>query len=198
MLIGEKIKFLRKQLGITQEELAIAVGNKKQTIHKYEMGIISNIPASKIKDIAEKLGTTPAYLMGWEEHVEVSNITSAHMATIGERIKTLRKNAGLTQSEFGDLFGIVKSTVSSYEHGNSFPDDDIKVAICKHFNVSLDYLLGISDEKQKPDSVPAELMEKISSNPSRMEFVQLLPLLPDEDIEYLLKVAKSILERPKK
>ena len=75
------------------------------------------------------------------------------MATIGERIKTLRKKAGLTQSEFGDLFGVVKSTVSSYEHGNSFPDDQIKVAICKHFNVSLDYLLGESDSTNKQDTI---------------------------------------------
>lgn len=67
MFIGEKIKSLRTEQSITQEELAIAAGTKKQTIHKYETGIISNIPASKIKAIADKLGTTPAYLMGWED-----------------------------------------------------------------------------------------------------------------------------------
>ena len=67
MNIGEKIKTLRIDLGLTQEELALAVGTKKQTIHKYETGIISNIPATKIKAIADKLKTTPAYLMGWED-----------------------------------------------------------------------------------------------------------------------------------
>lgn len=67
MTIGTKIKNLRITLKLTQEELASAVGTKKQTIHKYETGIISNIPASKIKALADKLQTTPAYLMGWEE-----------------------------------------------------------------------------------------------------------------------------------
>lgn len=67
MTIGEKIKFLRKNNGLTQEELAEYAGTKKQTIHKYETGIIENIPASKIKLIAEKLDTTPAYLMGWTD-----------------------------------------------------------------------------------------------------------------------------------
>lgn len=66
MTIGEKIKHLRKQQGITQEELATAASTTKQTIHKYETGIISNIPASKIKAMSDKLHTTPAYLMGWE------------------------------------------------------------------------------------------------------------------------------------
>lgn len=66
MNIGNKIKYLRCQKGLTQEELALSANTTKQTIHKYETGIISNIPASKIKLIADKLDTTPAYLMGWE------------------------------------------------------------------------------------------------------------------------------------
>ena len=67
MTIGDKIKYLRISQNYTQEELAQAVQTKKQTIHKYETGIISNIPASKIKLIADFLNTTPAYLMGWED-----------------------------------------------------------------------------------------------------------------------------------
>ena len=67
MTIGEKIRILRTSLNLTQEELADAVGTRKQTIHKYETGVISNIPASKIKSIADKLETTPAYLMGWTD-----------------------------------------------------------------------------------------------------------------------------------
>ena len=67
MNIGEKIKHLRCELGFTQEELAYSAQTTKQTIHKYETGIIANIPASKIKAIADKLNTTPAYLMGWTD-----------------------------------------------------------------------------------------------------------------------------------
>lgn len=73
MTIGEKIKRMRLDLKLTQEELAIAAGTTKQTIHKYETGIISNIPASKIKAIADKLNSTPAYLMGWEEISTTTN-----------------------------------------------------------------------------------------------------------------------------
>lgn len=72
MTIGEKIKFYRNKLNLTQEDLAIAANTKKQTIHKYETGIITNIPASKIKAIADKLETTPAFLMGWSEEKHIS------------------------------------------------------------------------------------------------------------------------------
>ncbi len=67
MTIGEKIKSLRIKANLTQEELAIAADTTKQTIHKYETGIITNIPASKIKALADRLSTTPAFLMGWDE-----------------------------------------------------------------------------------------------------------------------------------
>ena len=65
--IGKKIKELRIGLDLSQEELAVAAKTTKQTIHKYETGIVKNIPASKVKAIADKLKTTPSYLMGWEE-----------------------------------------------------------------------------------------------------------------------------------
>ena len=68
MTIGEKIKFHRIRLNLTQEDLASAANTRKQTIHKYEAGIVTNIPASKIKAIADKLETTPAYLMGWTDN----------------------------------------------------------------------------------------------------------------------------------
>lgn len=79
MTIGEKIKKMRLELKLTQEELATAAGTTKQTIHKYETGIISNIPASKIKAIADKLNSTPAYLMGWEDQYPEPVITEDYI-----------------------------------------------------------------------------------------------------------------------
>ena len=65
MTVGQKIKKMRLNKNMTQDELAIKINTTKQTIHKYENGIISNIPSSKISDIAKALDTTPDYLMGW-------------------------------------------------------------------------------------------------------------------------------------
>ncbi|MBQ7725607.1 MAG: helix-turn-helix domain-containing protein, partial [Clostridia bacterium] len=67
MKIGERIKMLRIENHLSQLELAKAADTTKQTIHKYETGIVENIPAGKIKAIADRLMTTPAYLMGWED-----------------------------------------------------------------------------------------------------------------------------------
>lgn len=68
MTLGERIKNRRMSLGISQIDLAVKVGTTKQQIYKYENGIISNIPSDKVEEIAKALGTTPGYLMGWEEN----------------------------------------------------------------------------------------------------------------------------------
>lgn len=68
--VGERILIMRKQLGWTQEELAKRMGYKsKSTINKIEMGI-NDIPQSKIVMFAKVLGTTPAYLMGWNDSLK--------------------------------------------------------------------------------------------------------------------------------
>lgn len=67
MTVGQRIKKIRLEKNMTQDDLATKINTTKQTIHKYENGIISNIPSSKIFAIANVLNTTPAYLMGWSE-----------------------------------------------------------------------------------------------------------------------------------
>lgn len=68
--VGDRILIMRKHLGLTQEELARRMGYKsKSTINKIELGI-NDIPQSKIVTFANVLGTTPAYLMGWDDDKE--------------------------------------------------------------------------------------------------------------------------------
>jgi len=72
--IGKNIMARRKELGMTQEELAKKMGYKsKSTINKIENGT-NDIPQSKVVKFAEALETTPAYLMGWEK-VQKNNDT---------------------------------------------------------------------------------------------------------------------------
>ena len=65
MNVGDRIKLRRKEIGMSQTDLANEVGSTKQNIYKYENGIITNIPSDKIEAISAALCTTPAYLMGW-------------------------------------------------------------------------------------------------------------------------------------
>ena len=75
MTIGERIKKRRTSLGISQVSLANKVGISKQSLYKYENGIITNIPSDKISQIAAALDTTPSYLMGWDKEDDDATIS---------------------------------------------------------------------------------------------------------------------------
>ena len=85
MQIGKKIRALRYQINLTQEELAKLMGYKsKSTINKIELGV-NDIPQSKIVQFAEVLGTTPADLMGWKEEEKNDSPTEADLSE-GEKM----------------------------------------------------------------------------------------------------------------
>lgn len=67
MGLKENIKSKRIECKMTLEDLAKSVGVSRQTIQRYESGVIGNIPSDKIELIARALDTSPAYLMGWEQ-----------------------------------------------------------------------------------------------------------------------------------
>lgn len=74
---SSKLKELRKSKGMTLDELAELIGTSKQTIHRYENGIITNVPPEKVESLANALGTTPGELMGWdtEPAIAYENVT---------------------------------------------------------------------------------------------------------------------------
>lgn len=63
MTISQNIKRRRQEVHMTLEEVAKIVGVSRQTIQRYESGIIASIPSDKIEKLAVALRTTPAYLM---------------------------------------------------------------------------------------------------------------------------------------
>lgn len=65
--MAQRIKELRKEKDLTLEQVADIVGVGRSTVRKWETGMIANMKRDKIALLAKALGTTPAYLMGWNE-----------------------------------------------------------------------------------------------------------------------------------
>lgn len=78
------------------------------------------------------------------------------------RLKSFRESLGLTQAEFGKSVGIAKSTYNNYETGIRDPKSDFWIAVAQKYGVSIDYLMGYSDnphsvgtEKKSPSAAEA-------------------------------------------
>ena len=90
--IGTKLKTLRENKKLTLDEVAEKVGTTRQTLFKYENGIVTNIPSNKLEDLAGFYGVSPAYLMGWDDR-HIRN-TSAHGAAFfGNAAPTVEQSA---------------------------------------------------------------------------------------------------------
>ena len=70
MNIGETLKKLRLSRGLTQEDVAKTINVSIQTVFKYEQGIITNIPLTKIQAMAELFEVDPATIIGWDRAEE--------------------------------------------------------------------------------------------------------------------------------
>ena len=64
---------------------------------------------------------------------------------IGERLIDLRKDMGLTQKELSEKLFVNYRTYSGYERNEIEASDDFKIKLAQFYNVSIDYLLGISN-----------------------------------------------------
>ena len=62
------------------------------------------------------------------------------------RVKKLRKARGEQQKELAEAIGATQATISDIENGRKATSFDRLAAICQHYNVSADYLLGLIDE----------------------------------------------------
>jgi len=69
------------------------------------------------------------------------------MQGLGDRLRSLRKEAQLTQSELGRLLGLSKQTISCYENATRQPDAATLKRLASVFGVSVDYLLGNSQHR---------------------------------------------------
>lgn len=69
------------------------------------------------------------------------------MVDFGDKLRTLRTEAGMTQTDLAKRLNITKSVVSYYELQERTPSPDVLIKLADIFHVSTDYLLGINHKK---------------------------------------------------
>jgi transcriptional regulator with XRE-family HTH domain len=76
-----------------------------------------------------------------------------------ERLAELRKKHKMTQQELANKLGVSRGTIGMYEIGQRDPDTETVAEIAEIFNVSIDYLLGRTDDPNPPEkTIDDEIM----------------------------------------
>lgn len=140
--IGNRLRFFRTQKKMTQDDLARAIGTTKQTIYKYEVGIITNIPVERVEQIAVALGVTPADLMGWKSNYEQSmpNVTAREAFRIN--LLQLMAEHDISQSAISKDLNVTSSTVSDWCSGKKYPRINRIEQLASMFHIPITRLTG--------------------------------------------------------
>lgn len=81
---------------------------------------------------------------------------------LSKRIYEIRMSFGWTQVQLAQKLGVTKQTVSNWENDNIQPSIDMLIKISKIFNVSTDYLLGLTPTNSiNVDGLPIEFVSHI-------------------------------------
>lgn len=67
------------------------------------------------------------------------------MISFGDRLRILRKEAGLTQDELAKRTHLSQTAISNWESSNRIPSIDYAIILAKYFGVTLDYICGMEN-----------------------------------------------------
>ena len=112
------------------------------------------------------------------------------MSVFSDRVKKLRKAKKQSQNEVGKALGKSRESISKYELGEREPDPNVIALLAKHFNVSSDYMLGITDDSEKEKvnnrnsfSKKLSAFESYLKNDNFIPYLQLAVIMKDSNIE---------------
>jgi len=96
---------------------------------------------------------------------------NAFLEPLATRLRELIEETGVSQTELAAAIGVTRQAVNSYTLGNTVPNSDVLLNISKFFDVSSDYLLGLSDVKSI-DVTKKEVCEMTGLSDKSIEILQ--------------------------
>lgn len=110
------------------------------------------------------------------------------MVSVGTRLRAIRKNAGLSQVQIGNLAGYKQTAINRYETDKSAAPYKLLIWYAQHFDVSMDYIFGLTDDPRgRLVTVDeAEAQQYVQRKPDWSEFVEAC-FEPGSELNHKLK-----------
>ena len=110
---------------------------------------------------------------------------------VGDQIKKARHLAGMSQKQLGDLVGKGISTVSEWESGKRSPDVELLPIISDVLNVSMSFLIGVTDDPRYGKTVKTEIVTPTREISELMDAYALAPDWKKKAVRQLLGMDDS-------
>lgn len=114
------------------------------------------------------------------------------------RLKQIRKDQNLNQTEFGSRLNLTKNYIYLLEAGANPITDKVIASICKEFGVNETWLRSGEGEMYAPATREQRIAQIVSklfneeTNPHMINIINVVTQMSDEQIELLIDVAKKL------
>ncbi len=146
MFYGEKLKNLREEQDVMQKDLAKLLNISRSMVGRYENEYVI-IPLKHLIKICDYFNVSLDYIFNF---TNIKHYSLDKKGLIKDklkvRIKEVRLDKNLTQSELADILNVSTSVIAGAEQGRRSIATPFLYDLCKKYNVSADYLLGRIDE----------------------------------------------------
>jgi len=142
---ADRLKNLRNAKRLTQKQVSEDFSINVRTYRGYESGEVEP-PVSGMSKLADYFGVSLDYLVGRSDNPGVSYLTRTKFAEI---LEALRISKAVTQRAMAEYLGIQEHVYQLYEYDKREPSQEDLIKLASYFNVSLDYLLGCSDNPER-------------------------------------------------
>lgn len=152
MTIGENIKKLRIQKGLTQKELATRAGIPVVTLQQYERGVRKQPKLELLTKIAQALGTTVVYLQGYIDDPQI-DLDRLGFPSIVEETVRKRAMAEIKAADLTDIYAVF-GTFDPYPeelNGEKRLTYSFIKKLAEELGVTPEYLIGLENEKKVID-----------------------------------------------
>lgn len=105
------------------------------------------------------------------------------------RIREVRKAHKMTMKQLGAEVGLAESTISQYETGKREPDNETLLRIGELFGVTVGYLLGAEEKKEKTATVTGDDLDALD-----IELIGTLKLLSEKERRMILAQTKALVQ----
>ena len=205
---SERLRFLREKAEMKQVDMCKIFNMPKTTYNSYELGTREPDFDTALK-IADYFNVSIDYLFGKSDTSNYQKYKNDEMHKPNKkfslRMKEFRQKHNFTQLYLAEIIGTTKEVIDNYENGSTAPDIAIIEKLSRIFNLSSDYLLGLTDKPNEivthrieardlPDNdIYKELKEYIES--INLPIGKNLEDYTYSDMKKILEIAKKITEK---
>jgi len=142
-----RIKELRMAKNLKQKVIADLLDINQSTYSKFEL-LKANITIEMLNKLANYYNVSLDYLLNLSDDMAPTKVVELDKKIVGNNLKNFRKARRLYQDTLAQDIGTGHSLISEYESGKRLISLTYGYAICKKYNISMDYLYGRKDSME--------------------------------------------------